>query len=185
MYKGIGNCSITEKEKRDLEELGIVGKLMQDVKVLAVKTSDGKNVFENSDESRVPYVIIFALPSQVTSGDCMSDGLLGYRTLDPENSHYLIDDQRNADIFNSTKTGLDFVKLGFISKNAIQEIENVGGTVVVFVVTKDIANDELGYKVGTNFFMEDPIGWSMIFVAALSMIWPACRIFIKKKVRVI
>ena len=29
VYKGIGNCSITEKEKRDLEELGIVGKLMQ------------------------------------------------------------------------------------------------------------------------------------------------------------
>lgn len=29
VYKGIGKCSITEKEKRDLEELGIVGKLMQ------------------------------------------------------------------------------------------------------------------------------------------------------------
>ena len=56
---------------------------------------------------------------------------------------------------------------------------------MVFVVSKDIANKELGYKVGTNFFVEDPVGWSMIFVATLSMVWPICRIFIKKKVKVI
>lgn len=42
----------------------LVGKLLKDVKILAVKTSDGKNVFENSDEARVPYVIIFALPEE-------------------------------------------------------------------------------------------------------------------------
>lgn len=41
-----------------------VGKLIKDVKVLAVKTSDGKNVFENSDESRVPAVMLFALPEK-------------------------------------------------------------------------------------------------------------------------
>lgn len=40
----------------------LVGRLLKNVKILAVKTSDGKNVFENSDESRVPYVIIFSLP---------------------------------------------------------------------------------------------------------------------------
>ena len=56
---------------------------------------------------------------------------------------------------------------------------------MVFVVTKDIANNELGYTVGTNFFLEDPIGWTMIFVSILSLVWPVCRIFIKKKVRVI
>lgn len=42
----------------------LVGKLLKDVKILAVKTSDGQNVFENSDESRVPYVIIFSLPEE-------------------------------------------------------------------------------------------------------------------------
>lgn len=42
----------------------LVGKLLQDIKVLAVKTSDGLNVFENSDEARTPYVIIFALPEE-------------------------------------------------------------------------------------------------------------------------
>lgn len=42
----------------------LVGKLLQDVKILAVKTSDGQNVFENSEESRIPYVIIFSLPEE-------------------------------------------------------------------------------------------------------------------------
>ena len=40
----------------------LVGKLLQNVKILAVKTSEGKNVFEGGEEGRIPYVIIFALP---------------------------------------------------------------------------------------------------------------------------
>ncbi len=40
----------------------LVGKLLKNVKVLQVKTSDGQNVFENSEESRTPYVIMFSLP---------------------------------------------------------------------------------------------------------------------------
>lgn len=42
----------------------LVGKLLQDVKILAVKTADGKNVFEGGDESRTPYVILFALKEE-------------------------------------------------------------------------------------------------------------------------
>lgn len=41
-----------------------VGKFIEDIKVLAVKTSDGLNVFENSDEARVPAYIIFSVPSE-------------------------------------------------------------------------------------------------------------------------
>lgn len=40
----------------------LVGKLIKNVKVLQVKTADGQNVFENSEESRTPYVIMFSLP---------------------------------------------------------------------------------------------------------------------------
>ena len=79
----------------------------------------------------------------------------------------------------------DFVEQGFISKEAIAEVTNVGETVVVFVITKDIANHTLGYSVGTNFFMEDPLGWTMIFITAILALIPARRIFVKKKVRVI
>ena len=39
----------------------MVGKLIENVKVLAVKDSQGKNVFENSDEARVPAYLIFGL----------------------------------------------------------------------------------------------------------------------------
>ena len=40
----------------------VVGKLLTNVKVLQVKKKKKKNVFDNSKESRVPYVIMFSLP---------------------------------------------------------------------------------------------------------------------------
>ena len=43
----------------------MVGKLIENVKVLAVKDSQGKNVFENSDEARIPAYIIFGLDSEL------------------------------------------------------------------------------------------------------------------------
>ena len=41
-----------------------VGKFIENIKVLGVKTGDGLNVFENTDEQRVPAYIIFAVPSE-------------------------------------------------------------------------------------------------------------------------
>lgn len=40
----------------------IVGKLVENIKVLAVKDKDGRHVFENSEEKRTPSIIIFAVP---------------------------------------------------------------------------------------------------------------------------
>lgn len=39
----------------------MVGKLIENVKVLAVKDSQGQNVFENSEEARIPAYLIFGL----------------------------------------------------------------------------------------------------------------------------
>ena len=39
-----------------------IAKLLENVKVIAVRTSNGLNVFESSTESRTPYVIYFGLP---------------------------------------------------------------------------------------------------------------------------
>lgn len=39
----------------------MVGKLFENINVLAVKDSSGRNVFENSEESRVPAFLIFGL----------------------------------------------------------------------------------------------------------------------------
>ena len=41
-----------------------VGKFIKNIKVLAVKTSDGFNVFENSDEMRVPAYVMFAVTEE-------------------------------------------------------------------------------------------------------------------------
>jgi len=40
-----------------------VGKFIENIKVLAVKTSDGQNVFENTDENRVPAYVLFSIPA--------------------------------------------------------------------------------------------------------------------------
>ena len=42
----------------------MVGKLIENVKILAVKDSAGRNVFENSEETRTPAYIIFGLDSE-------------------------------------------------------------------------------------------------------------------------
>lgn len=39
-----------------------VGKFIENIKVLAVKTSDGLNVFEDSDENRTPNYVLFSVP---------------------------------------------------------------------------------------------------------------------------
>jgi len=41
-----------------------LGRLLENVKVLAVKDANGKPVFENVDEDRVPAMIFFALPEK-------------------------------------------------------------------------------------------------------------------------
>lgn len=43
----------------------MVGKLIENVKVLAVKDSSGRNVFENSEESRTPSTFIFGVTPEI------------------------------------------------------------------------------------------------------------------------
>ena len=43
----------------------MVGKLIENVKVLAVKDSAGRNVFENSEETRTPAYLIFGLNNEL------------------------------------------------------------------------------------------------------------------------
>ncbi len=42
----------------------MLGKLMSNIKVLAVRDSSGKAVFQNIDEGRVPAMVIFAVPEE-------------------------------------------------------------------------------------------------------------------------
>lgn len=47
------------------ESILMVGKLIENVKVLAVKTSDGLNVFENTSENRSPAYIFFGVNPEI------------------------------------------------------------------------------------------------------------------------
>lgn len=47
------------------ENVLMVGKLLENVKVLAVKTSDGQNVFENTSEKRTPAYIFFGVSPEI------------------------------------------------------------------------------------------------------------------------
>ena len=43
----------------------MVGKLIENIKVLAVKDSSGKNVFENTSEARTPAILIFGVEPKI------------------------------------------------------------------------------------------------------------------------
>lgn len=49
----------------DADGKPMVGKLIENVKVLAVKDKSGRHVFENSEEERTPAIIIFAVPEDM------------------------------------------------------------------------------------------------------------------------
>ena len=48
----------------DMKDAIMLGKLMSNIEVLAVKDADGKPVFQNIDEGRVPAMVVFALPEE-------------------------------------------------------------------------------------------------------------------------
>lgn len=52
------------KARNDAGQI-MVGKLVENVKVLAVKDASGKHVFENSEEERVPATIIFGVSPEI------------------------------------------------------------------------------------------------------------------------
>ena len=55
------NMSAVDKDNADKI---MYGKLISNIKVLAVKDSEGRAVFQNIDENRTPSMIVFALPEE-------------------------------------------------------------------------------------------------------------------------
>lgn len=53
----------TASLSKDADKI-MLGKLLANVEVLAVKDSSGKAVFQNIDENRVPAMVVFALPEE-------------------------------------------------------------------------------------------------------------------------
>lgn len=63
VYVKITN-NIDKDATSPIEDRIMVGKLLQNVKVLAVKDANGDDVFEDLDEKKTPALIIFAIPEE-------------------------------------------------------------------------------------------------------------------------
>lgn len=59
-----GKVDSTKDEAPTQGYKALVGKLLADVKILAVKTADGKNVFDSTDQTLVPATMIFSVPEE-------------------------------------------------------------------------------------------------------------------------
>lgn len=64
IYPG-NTIDIYMKTGNGTDEKVMLGKLVENVEVLAVKDSSGKNVFENTDENRTPAMMIFGVPEEI------------------------------------------------------------------------------------------------------------------------
>ena len=64
IYIQTASADEDENGKEASSSKAMIGKFLSDIKILAVKTSDGKNVFENTDEKRTPAVLIFSVPEE-------------------------------------------------------------------------------------------------------------------------
>ncbi len=60
-----GNYIDIYMKAKDENGLITVGKLVENVEVLAVKDSNGKNVFENTSEDRIPRYLMFGVTSEI------------------------------------------------------------------------------------------------------------------------
>lgn len=120
---------------RDASQV-VVGKLISNVKVLAVKTSDGRNVFENSNESRIPYVIFFSLAKEEYSimREISAINNFGVSSISvsivPTNVNY-IQESSEISTYVSSTTLKEFInnKAHFVDEDVIQNTTNGGQTI--------------------------------------------------------
>ena len=94
----------------------LVGKLLTNVKVLQVKTADGLNVFDDSEESRTPYVILFSLPEEqhlllrkinaINNYSIAQEGGSGFARIElipvPTTAYFKDEDEETASVVSSS-----------------------------------------------------------------------------------
>ena len=101
----------------------MVGRLLENVKVLAVRTSDGKNVFENTNETRIPAYIFFGVSPDIHIMLRKASYLTKYSIVlfpIPHGDVATIED-------NETRVSIDELK-EFINSHTVELVENVNKT---------------------------------------------------------
>lgn len=146
-----------------------------------------KAIFEgnNGYTFKKDDVLIYATPTNYYGGneDCAYN-IFNYRSLlDKEAYNVLTANQ--ATRINNSSVEEPYV-FGTFTPNTKAAIDEVGGTVYIFVVSLDVAKDDLDFDIGENFFTKDPLGWSLIFIAGAGFIYMGVKlVFFKKKVKVL
>lgn len=88
-------------ETSSQQNKALIGRFISNIKLLAVKDSNGDNVFENSDVKRTPATIIFALPDELHTlllGAQYINNISGAEPLRIRPIPILVDDEDAADL---------------------------------------------------------------------------------------
>ena len=73
-----------------------------------------------------------------------------------------------------------------LSDDLEKTVRDLGGYAYAFIVDKEVAKKDLGLTIDETVFNKDPIGWTLIFVAGVGLIYVAIKLtFFKKKVKVL
>ncbi len=117
----------------------MVGRFLENVKVLAVRTSDGKNVFENTNETRVPAYIFFGVSPEIHILLRKASYLSKYSIVlfpIPHGDVAVVED-------NETRVSTDELK-EFIKSHTIELVENVNKTDNATIENPELQNNENG-----------------------------------------
>lgn len=101
----------------------MVGKLVENIKVLAVKDSSGRNVFENTEESRTPAYLIFGVKDEINillrKASYMSD----YATVLFPVPHGMVVSSETGETYVSSQTLKDFINANTVPNDEIKEVK--------------------------------------------------------------
>ena len=149
---------------------------MQTVEEIIYLGKDKDYTFKKDD------VFIFASKtnSYGQGEECL--GLFNYKSLFNREAYYVLSEEMSQKI-NSANAPIAVMKL---TAELQEVIKQLNGDYYLIVVDLDVAKNDLGFKIGENFFTKDPLGWSLIFIAGIGLIYASLKLVIfKKKVRVL
>ena len=99
----------------------MVGKLLENVKVLAVKDSSGRHVFENSSESRTPAYLIFGVTSEVNILLRKASYMGSYSTVLFPVPHGVSVEQEDGETTVTSQTLKDFINANTVANDEIED----------------------------------------------------------------
>jgi len=98
----------------------MVGKLIENVKVLAVKDSQGRHVFENSEEARTPSTLIFGLQPELNILLRKASYMSNYSTVLFPVPHGVTIKAEEGETIVSSKTLQDFINANTVPNDELQ-----------------------------------------------------------------